>query len=231
MPSKYPLPPNLESAAKSEKQKYLVHVSTAIVDEFIFESGQVNQLVNSVLTAQEREDIVNQQELTDDGRFPCRFEGCPSSFKYNGKSRRNHELTHNPPPDIPDQPNSMPPSKPKLSLKKDTVDDDVFNYNCALLADGFLFLNFLDAVGEGDGMRIMRQYKYIMLYCKADGSHSTKYALECRYQFFLVFSLLSPRDSERFIWNRSVNNACRKGTNIPLDLDVEHSNNFYQASH
>lgn len=75
-------------------------------------------------------------------------------------------------------------------------------------------------------MRIMRQYKYIMLYCKADQTHSTKYALECLYQFFLVYALLSPRDSERFMWNRSVNNACQKGSNIPLDLDVEHSNNF-----
>jgi len=65
-----------------------------------------------------------------------------------------------------------------------------------------------------------------MLYCKADGSHSTKYALECLYQFFLVYAMLSPIDSERFVWNRSVNNACKKGTNIPLDLDVEHSNNF-----
>lgn len=79
---------------------------------------------------------------------------------------------------------------------------------------------------EGDGERIMRQYKYIMLYCRADGSGSAKYALECLYQFFLVHALLSPRDSERFVWNRSVNNHNTRGTNIPLDLDVEHSNNF-----
>lgn len=29
----------------------------------------------------------------------------------------------------------------------------------------------------------MKQYKYIMLYCKADGVPSTKYSLECLYQF------------------------------------------------
>lgn len=104
--------------------------------------------------------------------------------------------------------------------------DDMYNYNCALLTDGFLFLNFLDAIREGDGERLMTQYKYMMLYCKADGTGSTKYALECLYQFFMIHALLSPRDSERFKWNRSVNNHCRVGTNIPLDLDVEHSNNF-----
>ena len=27
---------------------------------------------------------------------------------------------------------------------------------------------FLDAIKEGDGARIIRQYKYFMLYCKAD---------------------------------------------------------------
>ena len=77
----------------------------------------------------------------------------------------------------------------------------MYNYNCALLEDGLSFINFLDAVSEGDGQRLMRQYKYFMLMCKACGSHSKKYALECLYQLFLVKSLLAPRDSERFLWN------------------------------
>lgn len=81
------------------------------------------------------------------------------------------------------------------------------------------------AIKEGDGERIMQQYKLIMLYCKADGSHSTKYPLECLYQFFLVFALLSQRDSERFVWNRSVNNSGSKGANIRIDEDTEHDNN------
>jgi hypothetical protein len=70
----------------------------------------------------------------------------------------------------------------------------------------------------------------MMLYCKADGEHSTKYALECLYQFFLINALLSPRDSERFIWNRSINNAGGTGRNIALDLDTEHSNNYLKQA-
>ena len=136
------------------------------------------------------------------------------------------KMTHNSPPDIPAQlPVSTSP-KSRPSTISPEVKDDIFSCNCGLLTDGFLFINFLDAISEGDGMRIMRQYKYIMLYCKADQNHSTKYALECLYQFFLVYALLSPRGSERFIWNRSVNNACQKVSNIPLDLDVEHNNNY-----
>lgn len=65
-----------------------------------------------------------------------------------------------------------------------------------------------------------------MLYCKADGSHSTEYALECLYQFFLVHALLSPRGGEWFVWNQSVNNIGKKGTDTPLDEATEHSNNF-----
>ena len=65
-----------------------------------------------------------------------------------------------------------------------------------------------------------------MLMCKANDSHSKKYALECLYQLFLVKSLLSPRDSERFVSNRSVNTLGGKGKNVAMDLDMELSNRF-----
>jgi len=88
----------------------------------------------------------------------------------------------------------------------------------------------LDAVSEGDSQRLTRQYKLFLLYCKADGEHSTKYALESLYQFFLIFALLSPRDAERFIWNRTANNGGGKGKNIALDLEQEHSNNYLKQA-
>ena len=121
--------------------------------------------------------------------------------------KRAHELAHDPPVQVEDEVNDFTSSTPNPPQGESKPEDDVFNYNCALLTDAFLFFNFLDAIKEGDGSRIMRQYKYIMLYCKSDGTHSTKYALECLYQFFLVHSILSQRDSERFTWNRSVNYA------------------------
>ena len=49
-------------------------------------------------------------------------------------------------------------------------------------------------------------------------------------RIFLVYSLLLPRHSERFIWNRSVNNHGKKDTNIPLDETTERSNNFVKQS-
>ena len=112
-------------------------------------------------------------------------------------------MTHNPPPVISENivPSASQSSFPKTGESseppsanlhsKEKKGDDVFNYNCALLADGLFFLNFLDAVSEGDGLRIMRQYKYMLLYCRADGHHSNKYALMCLYQSFYINSLLS----------------------------------------
>ena len=50
--------------------------------------------------------------------------------------------------------------------------DYIFSYNCALLADGWYFLNFLDSVKEGEGGRLMRQYRHMLLYCRADNQGS-----------------------------------------------------------
>lgn len=227
MPTKHQLPSNLQLLKKTQKLECLHKLAAKVVDEFVFlNRSAVNGIVDSVLTQQERDDLLQQQTLTPEGRFPCGFPGCDKSFKYNGKSRRNHELSHEPPVQVEEEPPSLTPSRPVSPQKETKKGDDVFNYNCSLLTDTFLFFNFLDAIKEGDGERILRQYKYIMLYCKADGAHSTKYSLECLYQFFLVYAVLSPRDSERFTWNRSVNNTGKRGGNIPLDEDTEHSNNF-----
>ena len=220
-PEHYPLPEDMEKLRKAQKLEYL-HGSEKEVDSFIFQSEEQMQK----LKAEEEIDILQQQEVTAKGRFPCRFPGCNKSFKYNGKTRRNHELFHHPRVQFKDS-TIMTQSSPECTaLQKETkAGDDVYNYNCAILADCFLFFNFLNTIKEGDGERIVQQYKYIMLSCKANGSHSTKYALECLTQFFFVFALLLQRDSEQFVWNRSVNNSGKKAPNIPIDEDTEHESN------
>ena len=223
-PANFPMPKNVDMMTKAEKLNYLLEMSAKIVDELVYTNSSVEILTSGIIKEQERAEIQRKQNLTADGRFPCRFPGCERSFKYDGKSRRSHEQQHG----------IQTSDRSEYEIEEDnrmsdtsqlfTINDDIFNYNCALLTDGLFFINFIDAIKEGDGARLMRQYKYLMLYCKAD-SHSSKYALECLYQLFTTMSLLSTRDSERLIWNRFVNNANMRGTNIPLDLDVEHSNN------
>ena len=70
----------------------------------------------------------------------------------------------------------------------------------------------------------------MLLYCRADNQGSTKYALECLYQLFLINSILSQRDCEHFVWNRSVNTRGGHGNNIPAGLKVEHSNKFIKSA-
>ena len=96
-PANYKLPENIMSTRKTKKLICLHKTSAKVVDEFVFNSGaEVNGLIDKVLTEQEN-DILQQQELTPDGRFPCRFPSCTRSFKYNGEAGRSHELSHDPP--------------------------------------------------------------------------------------------------------------------------------------
>ena len=100
----------------------------------------------------------------------------------------------------------------------------MLNYQYALLEYGMLFRNFSDAVSEGDGQRIMRCWKFFLLFLKGDGQRSCKYALEGLNIMCQLYALLSPRDAHRLIWNRSVKAKGGMGRNIPLDLTLEHFN-------
>lgn len=221
-PKNLPIPVEVTTWDNLKKLQFLHKAAAMIVDKLVVDKEMMDETITSMISAQERQEIVNKIELNPDGRFSCRYPGCSKSFKYNGKSRKRHELSHDPPVDVSDNCDSIPTPAQVLPSKDG---DDVFNYNTALLAEGLFFLNFLDAVKEGDGGRIIRQYKYLMLLCKSDDPHSTKYALESLYQLLLVNGALSEREAEVFTWNRSVNNHGGTGMNIPFDLEVEHSNN------
>jgi hypothetical protein len=107
--------------------------------------------------------------------------------------------------------------------------DDMFNYQCSLLQYGLLYLNFKDAIAEGDGSRIMRIWKFFLLYFRENSTRS-KYALEALYLLFQVNSLMTPRKAHQLTWNRSANNRGGPGKNVPLDLDLEHDNNFVKSA-
>ena len=80
-PANYKLPQNMMKMRKTRKFDCLQEISAKVVDEFVFNSGaEVNRLIDRVLMEQEK-DVLQQQELTPDGRFPCRFPSCTRSFK------------------------------------------------------------------------------------------------------------------------------------------------------
>ena len=159
-PKHFTIPENLASQSKFYQLQFLHKAGAKIVDEVVIDETMMNGSLEKMISIQERQEILNQLDLNEDGRFPCRFPGCKASFKYNGKSRKSHELGHNPPVVVSEDISDDTTESTTLPSKGA---DDMFNYNAALLSEGLLFLNFLDAVSEGDGMRIIRQYKYLML--------------------------------------------------------------------
>ena len=212
------------SGNDQEKKHYLMKLSGQIVDQFVIDQHSLNSFLDGILSEQEKNDAVNNQELTSDGRFPCRSPGCNKSFKYDGKRRRDHQLTNDPPPVIPEKPVLSYNYPKKGSLSDLDDDDDVFNYNCSLLAQGLLFLNFLDSTSEGDGDRSIRCWKFFLLHFKEEKS-TTKYALEALYLLLQVYSLLPPAEAHSLVWNRTVKNKGGPGKNVAIDLDLEHDNN------
>ena len=104
----------------------------------------------------ERE-LRDSKDRTLDGRYKCRFPGCKKTFQSDGKWRQSHEQSHSPPVSIQEQPLLT-------EIHDDIVQDDMYNYQKALLDYGMVILNFFDAISEGDGVRIIRNWKFILLY-------------------------------------------------------------------
>ena len=94
---------------------------------------------------------------------------------------------------------------------------------------GLLYMNLTDAIAEGDGDRIIRCWKFLLLHFYSDRG-STKYAVEALFLQFQQQALLTPRQAYRQRWNRSVNNRGGRGKNVPLDLEVEHGNNLLKEA-
>lgn len=80
IPTKYTLPENMTTLSKGRKLQVLHELSAKVVDNFVFNSNMVDQ-VSSVVSEQEKRNVLEKQGLTLDARFPCRFLGCKSSFK------------------------------------------------------------------------------------------------------------------------------------------------------
>ena len=94
---------------------------------------------------------------------------------------------------------------------------------------GLLYINLTEAISEGDGDRVMRCCKFLLLHFYSDPG-STKYALEALFLQFQQQALFIPRQAYRQRWNRSVNNRGGRGKNVSLDLEIEHGNNVLKEA-
>lgn len=100
--------------------------------------------------------------------------------------------------------------------------DRVLLYASELLTLGLLWMSFYDAIREGDGKRIVRVWKFLLISFRATRHHN--YAKEAFNLLMQVEYLCSERTKAQILWGRFINTAGRQGCNMPCDLFMEHLN-------
>lgn len=196
------MPENVASGTPDMKRDWLSEKTAEVVDKFILFWDMP---------------VVSEVPVRQKKQYPCRAQGCQQTYTYQ-KSRDKHEL-----------------NKHNMVVSSDTLPEDTSAsqndhkqaHSIARLSFSFFLMDMLDAVKEGDGGRLMRLYKVALLYYKAHGHSHYAYST-----FLLTVQLnaaLSPRMAHSLTWNRFWNTRGGKGVNIPLDLHLEHLNNFLKS--
>ena len=81
-------------------------------------------------------------------------------------------------------------------------------------------MNYRDSIREGDGLRVMQVWKFMLPIFRATSRRN--YAIEAFHT--LVNVKLLPRQAHQAIWSRFVNLQNKQASNIPCDLHNEHLN-------
>lgn len=100
--------------------------------------------------------------------------------------------------------------------------DGVLNYANEIMSLGIFYLNYKDAIREGDGSRVLVCWKFLLPIFKV--SDRRNYSLEVLRMLYSYYYILSPRQKHQLLWSRFVNVHGLPGHNIPCDLHMEHLN-------
>ena len=100
--------------------------------------------------------------------------------------------------------------------------DRVLEYSKEVLSLGLLLMEFKDAIREGDGLRVLRCWKYFFLFFRA--TNHKNYCIEALHFLMQYYYLLPRRYAEQMLWGRFVNTRGGLGNNISADLHMEHLN-------
>ena len=149
-------------------------------------------------------------------KFPCRAAGCDKLYVFE-KTRSNHEKTKH----------GLTLDVTVTEPSGSTVSDHVKAHSEARLGFGLFLADMQDAIKEGDGERLMHLYRLALLYYKT--YRHTHYAYSTLLLTVQLKATLSPQMAENVKWNRFFNGHTARGRNIPLDLHLEHLNNFLKS--
>ena len=101
-------------------------------------------------------------------------------------------------------------------------EDKKRGYAIEILSLGCFYLEYSDAIKEGDGKRILRCWRYLLSIFYSSGH--TNYANEVLRMLYQHDYILSPRHKTELLWGRFINVHGRTGKNIAADLHMEHLN-------
>lgn len=99
--------------------------------------------------------------------------------------------------------------------------DSIYCYSKRLLGLGCFFLEYCDAIKEGDGLRVLRCWRYLLPIFLGTGR--TNYSCEVLNMLHQQLTL-PPCLSNQLLWSRFVNVHGLPGRNIAGDLHMEHIN-------
>ena len=105
--------------------------------------------------------------------------------------------------------------------------DGVYDYSRHLLTIECLYLEYKDAIKEGDGMRVLQCWKYLYQFFKILAEKNTIEAFKLLYQYYYG---LPPRHAQQLLWIRFINTQGIHGKNIPMDLHQKHLNRVCKMS-
>jgi ribosome-associated toxin RatA of RatAB toxin-antitoxin module len=215
---------DVQTWSSQQKKEFVTDLAVKICDTYVLD----RQKHESFILACQQADVRSHKQrsdMTSDGRYKCRYPGCKSTFASSGLCRRTHEAKHNPPVNVPED-------NPTLDLffEDDSLQaDDMYSYQRSLMEIGMLIMNIQDGISEGDGGRVVRCWKFLLLYLKHDRG-STKYSVEVLYMMFQIKAMLSPRSAHQLIWNRFTKLRPGHAGHIPLDLNLEFYNKTVKQS-
>lgn len=107
-------------------------------------------------------------------------------------------------------------------------DDKVVDYSKHLLSIGSFYIEFQDAIREGDGDRVLRCWRYLLPIFRHSGRRN--YCLEAFKLLHQYHHVLPPRQAEQLKWSRFVNTHGVPGRNIPMDFHQEHLNRLCKTT-
>ena len=108
------------------------------------------------------------------------------------------------------------------------ADDELFLYTTELLTLALIWHDYHDAIKEGDGDRVLRIWKFLLVIFKKTGRKNYSkeaFLLLLNYHFFFSEGLAA-----QLKWSRFINTQGMPGCNIPCDLHMEHLNRQLKGS-